>query len=125
MSISNRRTKSHTVYANPLGSSALAASVSQSIFINGIFKRVSRQLPSLDPSAVISAGAANLQQLASNAETLRTLREIYASSLREVFVYALVAASIAFTFTFGMEWLNLKTKSDSNATDGASLSDIA
>jgi hypothetical protein len=89
-------------------SSALAASISQSIFVNGLFKRVSSQLPSLNPSAVISAGAANLQNLASDAEMLQTLRGIYASALRDVFIYALAAACVAFVFTFGMEWLNLK-----------------
>jgi hypothetical protein len=65
-------------------------------------------LPSLNPSAVISAGAANLQNLASDAEMLQTLRGIYASALRDVFIYALAAACVAFVFTFGMEWLNLK-----------------
>ncbi|KAH8649754.1 major facilitator superfamily domain-containing protein [Tricladium varicosporioides] len=115
---------------------AIAASISQSIFINGISKRVSSQLPSLDPSAVISAGAANLEHLASNADILQVLRQIYAAALREVFIYALVAACLAFLFTLGMEWLNLKDASklgedqreaqnDSNGKDGRGPSYIA
>lgn len=94
--------------ANLSSRSALAASISQSIFINNLFKGVSERLPALDPAAVISAGAANLQQLSTSAEMFQVLRELYASAVHDVFVYALVAACMALTFTFGMEWLNLK-----------------
>lgn len=66
---------------------------------------------------------------------LRVLREIYATSLREVYIYALVAACIAFIFTFGMEWLNLieaskkdvglkRSKSKSSARDRKSFHEI-
>lgn len=106
-------------YTNLSSRSALAASISQSIFINKLFKDVSERLPALDPSAVISAGAANLQQLSTSTEMFQLLRELYASAVRDVFVYALVAACMALTFTFGMEWLNLKVVAKRNGVSNS------
>lgn len=88
--------------------SALAGSIGQNIFINILSQRVTETLPSIDPADVVSAGAANLQKLAPNSETLQVLREAYAAAVHDVFVYALVAACMALIFTGGMEWLNLK-----------------
>ncbi|KAL9120919.1 MAG: hypothetical protein Q9187_002526 [Circinaria calcarea] len=96
-----------SVFSWQLGG-ALAASISQNIFINNLSKGVSKRLPTVDPSALISAGAANLQLLTPTPDMLQILRELYAAAVHVVFIYALVAACVALIFTFGMEWLNLK-----------------
>ena len=103
--------------------SALAGSIGQNIFINILSQRVTENLPAIDPADVISAGAANLQKVASTSEILQVLREAYAAAVHDVFVYALVAACMALIFTGGMEWLNLKVVAEQRGLTNRSSGD--
>ena len=76
------------------------------MFLNKLLAEAREWIPDLDPHAVLTAGAANLEAVAGAPQYLRLVREMYMSGIHEAFVFALVGASIALLFTFGMEWKN-------------------
>ena len=92
--------------------SAIAISMGQTITISTILDQVPKLIPGLPSSAVLTAGAANLQAVAPVPEVLTILRSIRNTAVSRTMILstALVAASVP--FTFGMEWLNAKKVAD-------------
>lgn len=103
--------------------SALAGSIGQNIFLNILSRGVSEDLPTLNSTDVISAGAANLHKLAPTTEILHVLRKDYAAAVHDILIYALVTACMALIFTFGMKWRNLKVVAEQGEVSNSPTED--
>jgi hypothetical protein len=53
-------------------------------------------------------GASNLPALAPSPQILLLLREAYRSAIRDLFIFALAASCLAFVFSLGFEFKNVK-----------------
>lgn len=88
---------------------AIAIAIANNVFLDRLRDNVVSPTHAISPDAVIAAGAGGLSRIASSPEMLETIKQAYVVSLRDVFVFALVAACVAFPCAWGMEWLNIKT----------------
>lgn len=87
---------------------AVALSIAQTLFIEGLLHEVPRRTHAVSPAAVVKAGASGLHALAPSPQSLNALRDAYASAIWRTLVFALVAACVALPFALGMERLNVK-----------------
>ena len=82
--------------------------MSQTIFLNKLSWEVKYQLSGIPFALVIKAGAYNLRSLELSLDQLHTLRMAYQAATREVFIFLLVTAGLAFFTTLGFEHKNVK-----------------
>ncbi|KAI1821855.1 MFS general substrate transporter [Xylaria intraflava] len=85
---------------------AIFISVGQNIIITTVLELVRQRLPEISPELVLSVGAANLAELATNDEELLILREIWNTAISRTMILGTALAGAAVPFTLGMEWLN-------------------
>ena len=91
--------------------SMVSIPIAQSLFLSSLREQVSKLLPSINPTLVIAAGAANLDAIAAGSQqALFALRQCYAIALYRPYVLALAAACAATVCVGGMEWKNLKVE---------------
>ncbi|KAN0074851.1 Major facilitator superfamily domain containing protein [Elaphomyces granulatus] len=87
---------------------ALSLCIAQTVFINRLTSEVQETLPQIPPSIVVDMGASNLPALAPSPQILLLLREAYRSAIRDLFIFALAASCLAFVFSLGFEFKNVK-----------------
>ena len=73
---------------------AIAISIAQSIFSNKLLSGVLTQVPTVDPSVVINAGATNLRDKLTAEQFVLVLR-IFMDSLKDAFILPIVLAGIS------------------------------
>ncbi|ORY10364.1 major facilitator superfamily domain-containing protein, partial [Clohesyomyces aquaticus] len=95
------------VFSYQLGG-GLSVAIAQNLFLNKLTAVIPRYTTTVSPLEVVAAGATGLVKLAKSYKVLRALREAYAEALQDAFVFAVVAACLAFPFGWFMEWLNIK-----------------
>ena len=66
------------------------------------------QKTTLQPPAVIAAGAYDLSRLTSSIETLKSIKQAYANAVDDTVIFALSSVCVAFLFTLGIEHRNVK-----------------
>ncbi|MCJ1283209.1 hypothetical protein MMC26_002537 [Xylographa opegraphella] len=94
------------LFSNFLGG-ALGVSIAQNIFSNVLEQRLGQLGPSVDPHAVLLAGATAIPS-AVPAALVDGVREAYAYAISRTFMLPAAGASIAFFMTFGVRWVNIK-----------------
>ena len=94
------------LFSNFLGG-ALGVSIAQNLFSNVLEQRLGQLEPSVDPHAVLSAGATAIPS-AVPAALVDGVREAYAYAISKTFILPVVGASVAFFVTFGVSWVNIK-----------------
>ena len=93
--------------------SAIFLPVAQTVFINGLVKKVSN-LPGIDPSAVTHAGATELRNMASGND-LRLLLGDYNDALVDVFYLVTATCCMTFVGSIFIEWRSMKPKDGEQA----------
>ncbi|KAL8650813.1 MAG: hypothetical protein Q9210_003611 [Variospora velana] len=91
-------------------SAAIAVSVGQSTFLNGLLRETPRLVPNLTAYEIVTAGATNLQKLTTDRETLRQLQIVYAKAVVNTLWLPVAAASAATICACGMEWKKVTAK---------------
>ncbi|KAI4244003.1 MAG: hypothetical protein L6R40_003214 [Gallowayella cf. fulva] len=86
----------------------LSIAAGQTITLTTVLGEVSRRLPDVQTSTIISAGATNLAHAVSSPEVLHTLRSIWNLAVSRTMILSLAAVGASVPFTFGMEWLNAR-----------------
>jgi len=88
---------------------ALFTSIAEAIFTNKLVDGITQQIPSLNPTAVLNAGATGLRNLVSP-EVLPLLLEIYNEAVRQVFLMIAIIGPIAVVCACFIEWRSVKGK---------------
>ena len=88
---------------------ALFTSIAEAIFTNKLVDGITQQIPSLDPTTVLNAGATGLRNLVSP-EVLPRLLEIYNEAVRQVFLMIAIIGPIAVVCACFIEWRSVKGK---------------
>jgi len=96
------------IFFNSLGG-AIAISIAQNIFANGLSSNLPKDAPGVDPQVVIKAGAAYLRNVISK-EDLPGVLLAYMVGLRQAFVISIAVGAIATLCGFGVEWKSVKGK---------------
>lgn len=96
------------IFFNSLGG-AIAISIAQNIFSNGLASNLALKAPTVDPAVVISAGATYLRGAVSEAQ-LPGVLEAYMVALKQAFVISIAVGGIAMVCACFVEWKNVKGK---------------
>jgi hypothetical protein len=96
------------IFFNSLGG-AIAISIAQNIFSNGLKTKLPVYAPTIDPQTVIQAGAAYLRTVVS-ATQLPGVLLAYMGALQEAFVISIAVGGIAVICALFVEWKNVKGK---------------
>ena len=102
----------------------LAIPISQSLLITSLQSTLAEASNAPSAKSVVWAGPSALDALAQgDPSVLHVLRQAYASGLRHTYIFALVNACIAWCWTLGMQWLNVKREAQARmeASDSATL----
>lgn len=94
--------------SNSLGG-AVAISVAQNIFTNGLSAELPKTAPDVKPSVVINAGAAYLRNVISPAD-LPGVLQAYMLGLKQAFVISIACGGIAVISACFVEWKSVKGK---------------
>lgn len=97
-----------TIFFNSLGG-AIAISIAQNIFSNGLKTNLPKYAPGVDPEAVIRAGATYLRGVVSEADLPGVLKA-YMVALQQAFVISIAVGVIATACACWVEWKNVKGK---------------
>ncbi|KAF7309754.1 Major facilitator superfamily transporter [Mycena indigotica] len=87
---------------------ALFVSVGQNVFTNKLVEGL-REIPGVDPTIVLSAGATSLRQRVAS-ELVGAVVEAYNKSLVSAFYVSVAMASLSIIGALGMEWKSVKGK---------------
>jgi hypothetical protein len=82
---------------------AIFVSAGNCAFGNQLVRQLQIEVPSLDPTSVISAGAGSLRD-AYSANILPGVLSSYLSGLRAAYAVAIASAGVAFAFGLIAEW---------------------
>ncbi|KAL7816093.1 MFS general substrate transporter [Trichoderma aethiopicum] len=93
--------------------SAIFLPVAQSIFLSTLVKKVSN-IPSIDPTKVVTAGATDLKNLVP-ADDLKVLLVDYNDSIMPVFYLVAAMSSATILGSVFVEWKSLKKRADKDA----------
>jgi hypothetical protein len=96
------------IFFNSLGG-AIAISVAQNIFSNGLTANLPHTAPDVNPSVVINAGAAYLRKAVTKAQLPGVLLA-YMDGLRQAFVISIAVGCIATICACFVEWKSVKGK---------------
>ncbi|MCJ1472480.1 hypothetical protein MMC13_001128 [Lambiella insularis] len=102
------------LFSNFLGG-ALGVSIAQSLFSNVLEQRLGQLGPSVNPHAVLAAGATAIPS-AVPAALVDGVREAYAYAISKTFILPAAGASVAFFMTFGVSWVNIKAPKPNSST---------
>ncbi|TVY14964.1 MFS gliotoxin efflux transporter gliA [Lachnellula arida] len=92
---------------------ALVVSAAQSLFQNELLNTLAVQSPSVNPAAVFSTGATEIQKTFSKSE-LPGINSSYMKGLHMAFALAIPMAGTATLVAVGQNWFRLKTPGDEN-----------
>lgn len=84
-------------------------SVCQTILANTLTSELSKKLPGFGASAIASAGATQIQGLASKKE-LPIVLAAYNAGIDNTFYITLAASCLAFVASFSIEWKSVKPR---------------
>lgn len=106
------------VFFQALGG-ALAVSIGQNVLSNVLLKQL-KQLPQLNASSVIAAGATNLSTSIASIppSLLEPVRAAYSLALSRTYVLPIAAGGVAFFCSLGMENRTVKKKKDKTEAKG-------
>lgn len=90
-------------------SGAMFLSFSGTIFTNSLKNMIPKYASSVDPKAVITAGATGFRNIISGNDLANVL-VAYAKSVDPVFYLCAGAAFGCFAFAWGMGWKDIRTK---------------
>lgn len=96
------------IFAQTL-SGALLLTIADVIFSAGLKSLLPKDAPSVDPQAVISAGATGFRTVVSSA-ALPGVLKAYAKSIDYVFYMAAALGAVCTIFSFGMGWIDVREK---------------
>lgn len=96
------------IFFNSLGG-AIAVSVAQNIFVNGLAKHIPIYAPDVDPLVVFNAGATHISEVVSAAD-LPGVLQAYMLALDEAYILPIICGGIAFFLSFFVEWKSVKGK---------------
>ncbi|EAW08881.1 MDR family MFS transporter [Aspergillus clavatus NRRL 1] len=88
---------------------ALFVSVTQNVFQNQLFKNLTAQVPSVDPAAVMRAGATMLQRSVSK-DVLPAVLSAYSSAITQAFYVGVALAAVSLFGALPIQWLSVKGK---------------
>ena len=98
---------------------ALAVSVSQSTFLNRLYRELPKLVPSIPTHDIIAAGATKLRSLARDDDhILRLLRTAYAKAVANTLWLPVASASAAAICACGMEWKKITSREDKEKEEG-------
>jgi len=97
-----------TIFFNSLGG-AIAISIAQNIFSNGLKVNLPKYAPDVDPEKVIRAGATYLH-LVVTPEQLPGVLRAYMIALQQAYVISIAVGGIATICACFVEWKNVKGK---------------
>ena len=84
---------------------ALAPSVGQNLFVDGLLRNLSK-VPGIDAAAVVAAGGTEFRKIVPS-ELLNAVIDAFNASLRSVFWVALATPALAWIVSWAMEWRKL------------------
>lgn len=90
---------------------AMFLSFADTIFTNSMMSLIPQYAPSVDPKAVIAAGATGFRNLISGNDLANVL-VAYSKSADRVFYLAVGAAVGSFIFAWGMGWHDIRKKNN-------------
>lgn len=96
------------IFFNSLGG-AIAISIAQNIFANGLKTQLPISAPDVDPETVIKAGATYLRKFVTAAQLPGVLKA-YMVALQQAFVISIAVGGIAVICACFVEWKNVKGK---------------
>jgi hypothetical protein len=96
------------IFFNSLGG-AIAISIAQNIFSNGLKSNIPKYAPDVNPETVINAGAAYLRKVISPADLPGVLLA-YMDGLKEAFIISIACGAIATICACFVEWKSVKGK---------------
>ena len=99
-----------SLFCTTLGG-ALFVSIGQSVFTNQLVQSLTKLVPSLDPRAVVSAGATDLQRILP-AKLLPNVILAYNTALTTAFLVSVAMASMTVFGSLLMPWDSVKKKTD-------------
>ncbi|KAL3952424.1 hypothetical protein ACCO45_012367 [Purpureocillium lilacinum] len=110
------------VFARSLGGS-IFVSAGQNVFNNHIISGMREQVPDLDPSVVLQAGATELQATVQDAATgqadiMRRVLNVYNDAIVQTFVLALALAAVSILGSLGVEWRSVKKPATPTKSQG-------
>ena len=88
---------------------AIAISIAQNIFTNGLTANLPKDAPGVNPKVVINAGAAYLRKVITP-EQLPGVLMAYMAGLKQAFVIAIACGGIATICACFVEWKSVKGK---------------
>jgi hypothetical protein len=96
------------IFFNSLGG-AIAISIAQNIFTNGLTANLPETAPDVDPKVVINAGASYLRKVITP-EQLPGVLLAYMDGLKQAFIISIACGSIGTICACFVEWKSVKGK---------------
>jgi hypothetical protein len=93
-------------FFNSLGG-AIAISIAQNIFMNGLISNLPKDAPGVDPQIVVGAGAMYLRKVI-NPEELPGVLLAYMAGLKHAFVVSIACGALATICACFVEWKSVK-----------------
>ncbi|RJE18500.1 MFS toxin efflux pump [Aspergillus sclerotialis] len=108
------------VFARSLGG-AIFVSAGENVFSNQIASGMLSQVPELDPSIVLQAGATNLQRTVTQAtsgqaDVVARVLKVYNDAILQAFLVGLVLACVSVIGAIGVEWRTVKDSKEQSDT---------
>ena len=97
-----------TIFFNTLGG-AISVSIAQNIFSNSLSEQLVQNVPQIDPSVVVRAGATYIRDVVPEA-LLDAVLVAYNAAIMRTFILPIAVGGIAFLASLGMEWGTVKGK---------------
>ncbi len=94
------------IFFNSLGG-AIAISIAQNIFSNGLTTNLAKDAPDVNYLTIITAGATKLRQVVTAAQ-LPGVLQAYMTALQQAYVMSIAVAGIAVILSCFVEWKNVK-----------------
>ncbi|TAQ83111.1 hypothetical protein B7494_g8565 [Chlorociboria aeruginascens] len=94
------------LFSNFLGGS-IGVSIAQSIFVNSLKRQLSQNIPQVNSSYIINAGATALHEVVPS-DIFPAVVKAYAYAVTRSFFLPTAASAVALFVTFGIKWHNFK-----------------
>ncbi|KAB8074925.1 major facilitator superfamily domain-containing protein [Aspergillus leporis] len=101
---------------------ALFIAVGQSVFQNGLIDGIREYAPSVDPRAIVGAGATEMRHVLAELgqeDQLGAITEAYMKGLRDAYRVSLALALVSFVASCFLEWKSVKKAGQENKGDVA------
>lgn len=96
------------IFFNSLGG-AISISIAQNIFANTLVKDIIKNVPGVNPAAVVAAGATHVRDVVSAAQLPGVLKA-YSHAVTSAFVLPIATSGLAFIVSLFIEWKSIKGK---------------